>query len=387
MLKVLLYSHFFYPSIGGIETVSLTLAKAFVENGLECFVVTKSDNNVADNFSFPVVRNPNIRQQLELVQWADVILCNGASLALQPWPLVLRKPVIWVHTGYQVSCIDGCGWVEGERAPLVPLDSVAYHLKRAGWRAGMIGAAKLFVRRVFAKHIVSMNVAITKWMLQAQPLPKQVHIYNPFPLANFKDLYSSVPEYDFIYLGRIVSEKGVGTLLRAFATVIWSFNSPSSLLIIGDGNWRSKMEQLAYDLQIAPYVDFVGKKQGRELTEYVSSGRIAIVPSEWYEPMGGVALELMAAGKNLIVSELGGLKEMIGSSDFTFPNGDYEALAKRMLQMLLDENLRNNQLRLLQENLVNFTPSLFIKKYIELLQEVRNKSVISRHNNKNKYKV
>jgi glycogen synthase len=367
-MRVLLYSHYFYPSIGGIESVSLTIAKAFVINNIQCKVVTTTNAESTESFPFKIFRNPKRKQQIELVRWADVILFNGASLALQPWPLLFRKPFIWVHAGYQVSCVDGLGWVEGERAPITPTSSVIFHIKHYGWKAGGTGAIKLFIRRIFAKYLVAKNIAITEWMLKAQPLPRQVQIYNPFPIDDFLKSCNTVTEYDFLYLGRLVSEKGVATLLLAFSKVLQKFNRSSQLLIIGDGNWKDKMEALAEKLHISSNVTFVGKKSGSELANYVSKGRIAIIPSEWYEPMGGVALELMAAGKNLIVSELGGLRECVGDAGLTFPNGDHEALAKCMVSLLNDVSLRNAQLSRFKEIIKNFLPSIFISQYIDLLR-------------------
>jgi glycosyltransferase involved in cell wall biosynthesis len=368
-MKILLYSHYFYPSIGGLESVSLTLAKAFVQNGIECKVITTTDMDAPDNLPFAVVRNPKWRQQIELIFWADAVLYNGASLAMQPWVLLFRKPFIWIHTGYQVSCIDGCGWVEGEKAPLTPVSSFFYHIKRNGIKEALLGGFKLFIKRIFAKHLVSRNVAITQWMLNVQPLPRQVHIYNPFPIDEFLKQKDTPPEYDFLYLGRLVSEKGVETLLRAFSEALPRLEHSSQLLIIGDGNWKAKMEDLAKELQISTYVTFAGRKSGDELVEYVSKGKIAIIPSEWYEPMGGVALELMAAGKGLIVSELGGLKECVGNAGLTFPNSDYKALANRMVDLLQDVSLRETQINSGKEMIKNFLPSIFISQYIDLLHK------------------
>lgn len=368
-MKVLLYSHFFYPSIGGLESVSLTLAKEFVESGVQCKVITTTGSDSSDDFSFTIARNPNWRLQVQLVQWADIILFNGASLALQPWVLLLRKPFIWIHTGYQVSSIDGCGWVEGEKAPIEPVSSFFYHVKRQGLIAGIKGGFKLMVKRFFAKHLVSKNVAITKWMLDNQPLPKQVHIYNPFPIDDFYRPNEIEPQFDFFFLGRLVSEKGVATLLQAFAMALLVLEKPVRLLIIGDGNWRTKMENLAQKLQISSSVTFVGKKTGHELIDYVSRGRIAVIPSEWYEPMGGVALELMASGKNLIVSELGGLKECVGDAGLTFPNGDYHSLASCMVNLFSDASLREKQATIGKERIKGFLPSIFISQYVDLLQK------------------
>jgi glycogen synthase len=369
-MKVLLYSHCFYPSIGGLETVSLTLADGFIQNHIEIKVVTKTASEGNKSFPFAIIRNPNVKQQIVLVKWADVVLFNGASLAMQPWVLLFRKPFVWVHTGYQVSCIDGLGWVEGKRAPIHPLRSIIYHKKLRGWLWAILQGVKLLIRRGVAKCLVSRNVAITEWMNQIQPLPRQIRIYNPFPTAQFCVANTSEHEFDFIYLGRIVSEKGILTLLKAFSKVCLLTKRPIRLLVIGDGNWRANMELVARELQILSMVSFVGNQSGEELVKWISKGKIAVIPSDWYEAMGGVALELMAAGKNLIVSEKGGLKECVGNAALTFPNGDSEALADRMIRLLTDASLREAQLREASTRIKAFNPEFSICQYIDLLKEV-----------------
>ncbi len=375
MLKVLLYSHFFYPSLGGLENVSLALAEGFVANGIECKVITVTPDDGTKEFSFDVIRNPNKNQKIELVKWADVILFNGASMALQPWVLLYRKPFVWVHVGYQVSCIDGLGWVNGNKAPIGVYKSIGYHIKLRGLKVGVTDGVKLILKRFIAKNLVTKNIAITTWMQNLQPLPRQVQIYNPFPLdqflSSFKDNHE--PEYDFVFLGRIVSEKGVSTLLKAFAALVHQYDINTNLLLIGDGKWRDQMQTLAKDLKIADFVSFVGKKSGSQLVDSVSKGKIAVIPSEWYEPMGGVALELMAAGKNLIVSEYGGLKECVGNAGLTFKNGDSVELAECMSKLLNNEALQEEQKQIGKERVKLFHPSIFVAEYITLLKSIVNK--------------
>jgi glycosyltransferase involved in cell wall biosynthesis len=288
--------------------------------------------------------------------------------------LLFKKPFIWIHIGYQVSCIDGLGWVDGKNAPLKPFPSFLFHYRLNGWKKGIKDGTKLLLRRIFAKYIVTQNVAITKWMLEMQRLPRQIHIYNPFPVDQFANTYADDPQYDFLYLGRIVSEKGIATLLKAFAKVYFSKKCSSKLLIIGDGDMKQKMEQLADKLAITDAVIFTGKQTGQKLKDWINKGRIAIIPSEWYEPMGGVAVELMACGKNLIVSEKGGLKECVEDAGLCFPNGDEDALAAQMIRLLDDTSLRKLQAIKAKERASQFMPSIFISKYITLLQSVVNQN-------------
>jgi glycosyltransferase involved in cell wall biosynthesis len=376
-MKVLLYSHAFSPSTGGVETVSMQLAEGFTRHGLECKVVTQTPRETGKTFVFELIDRPDSRRVRELVGWADVVLFNGASLALQPWLLLSRKPFIWVHVGYQTACIDGAGWFDGAPAPLTPWASVRYHAKRRGWARVWRDALKLALRRFVATQLVDTNVAITGWMERANPLPRQIHIYNPFPTDRYAAAASHegpTPEFEFLYLGRLVSEKGIDTLLRAFAQIVARrASAPPRLLIIGDGDRRAALEALARELGVAPRVVFAGNQRGDALIDWVCKGRIAVIPSAWYEPMGGVVVELMAAGRNLIVSRDGGLAECMGDAGLSFANGDADALAKCMLELLDDPALRASQSARAKARALEFAPGRFIDQYVALLERTTRK--------------
>ncbi len=372
-MKVLLYSHAFHPSLGGVETVSMALALGFLSKGVECKVVTQSPAEASDTTTFPfdVIRQPSRQQARELVRWAEVVLFNGASLALQPWVILERKPFVWVHVGYQAACIDGLGWVDNAPAPITPLPSIRFHARRSGWAFGIKEGLKLMLRRAVATFVVDRNVAITHWMDKAMPLPRQVHIYNPFPIEKFRGADNPFPEFDFFYMGRMVQEKGVDILLHAFAEVHRRRpESKAQLLLIGDGGARPEMEKLVTEFGLFDAVVFAGRQSGEALVEWTSKGRIGVIPSVWYEPMGGVAVELMAAGKSLIVSEAGGLAECVGDAGLVFPNGDHIALADHMLTLLDDPDLQRSQSARARERAKSFLPAIFVDQYIALLKEV-----------------
>ena len=369
-MKVLLYSHVFHPSTGGVETVSRTLAEGLMQRGIDFKLLTNTP--AADDttiFGYDVVRTPNATTARELIDWADVVLFNGASLALQPALLRSRKPFIWVHVGYQVSCVDGLGWVDGEPAPTTPWASIAFHARRSGPVRTAVGGAKLFLRRIVARQFVARHIAITQWMDKAQPLPRQVQIYNPFPIDRFRGAApASEAPYDFVYLGRMVSEKGVDTLIQAFAQVVQQAHVKPRLLLIGDGDRMTQLQQLARSLGLEDNVHFAGRQNGQSLVDWVGRGAIGVVPSAWNEPMGGVAVELMAAGRGLIVSERGGLAECAGDAGLLFPNGDSQALADCMRRVLAEPQLRHMLSQRALNRAERFRPERFVDQYVELLR-------------------
>lgn len=370
-MKILLQSTLFYPSVGGIETVSQCLAERYFELGHTCTVLTRSNSDKQESFLFQVVRRPSFFEKKRLVQSHDIVHCNGASLELILLAKFFRKPIVWTHAGYQVVSIDGLGWYEGEVSPLSPYSSFLFHLKKQGVIRAAVLFLKLLLRR-FASLFIDRHVAITQWVARRQPFLNQIVIYNPFPINRFTSIRDKTDfEYDFFYLGRMVSEKGVSTLLEAFVKFLESRpNYSKKLLLIGDGSWRLNLEKLAINLGVFEKVDFVGKQTGDRLLQYVSKGKIAIIPSEWEEPMGGVALEMLAAGKPVIVSKNGGLAECVGEAGLTFSNGDSSALHKQMELLYLDGDLQNKLKRNAQDQILKFDELSLTKQYVSLFESL-----------------
>jgi glycosyltransferase involved in cell wall biosynthesis len=358
--------------VGGIETVSALMAELFNKLGHECSVLTQVENAEPDPFNYRVHRKPSVLKTIRLVRSADIVISKGASVRMIPYCLLLFRPFIWIHSGYQASCVDGLGWVDGEQSPLTPKASIAFHYRRSGLICAAVSAFKLYLRRFACRHIVAMNVAVTDWVAMRQPFKKQIRIHNPFPIYRFSESQrSNKQRYNFVYLGRLVSEKGVGTLIRAFDLVVkQNPHEPLNLLIIGDGNWRHKLETLVKELALKNSIIFAGRKRGAELVALIQQCGIAVVPSEWEEAMGGVALELLAAGKPVIVSKRGGLAECIGDAGLLFDNGNHEELAECMSRLLKDEKLRNFLLEKARTQIKKFDPEKLAKQYIDLFKRV-----------------
>jgi glycosyltransferase involved in cell wall biosynthesis len=372
-VHVLLYSKPFFPDMGGLESVSLTLAEQIVAAGHECTVLTETVASPERERAFPfaVARAPSPLQRLQLARSADIVHSNGAALALFPYAKLARKPFLWTHSAYQMVSVDGAGWADGEPTPLTPLASLRWYARKRGLRRASVDAFKLGTRRVVG-HLVDKNVAITNWVARRQPLPNQVVIYNPFPLSRFKRGPSRPvrPDHDFLFVGRLVNEKGVETLLQALASLnSRPGRSPATLLIVGGGA-QARLENLAASLGIGAQVSFVGSKRDQELLDSIARARIAVVPSVLEEPMGGVALELLAAGLPLIVSERGGLAECTGDAAWTFPNADHQALAELMGRLLDDESLRVSKLERAKEVVARFDEQRLAQQYIDLYAEI-----------------
>ncbi len=143
-----------------------------------------------------------------------------------------------------------------------------------------------------------------------------------------------------VVAGRLVPEKGIDTLVRAFARLA-TRDPISSLVVIGEGPERSNLLGLAADLGVGDRLNFTGKLSPEATLAVVRSAWVVCVPSLWEEPFGMIAAEAQMHGVAVIASRCGGLSEIVadGETGYLVPPGDPEAMACRLQQLLSDRAL------------------------------------------------
>jgi glycosyltransferase involved in cell wall biosynthesis len=130
----------------------------------------------------------------------------------------------------------------------------------------------------------------------------------------------------FLYVGRLVREKGLDTLLDAWADVFGG-SGKARLVLVGDGPLREALAQQAKARGIAADVEFAGHRANVE--DYVAAADVGVLPS-LIEGLSNTLLEFMAAGMPAIASRVSGSEDMVvtGTNGWLFEPGDREALAK-----------------------------------------------------------
>ena len=285
------------------------------------------------------------------------------------------------HTGYQVAAIDGAGWYDGKLAPLRPIPSFLFHLRHGKLLNTLRGIFKVTALRTFAKRYVTANVAISDWMKRRHPLPRQVRIHNPFPISKFVEgkNTSGHYDYDFFFLGRLVTEKGVNVLIDAFAEVQRRSENKYRLCIIGEGPERPRLEAMVAAADQEANVTFTGLLTKAPLVRQLQSCKIAVLPSTWEEPFGGATSEILAADKNIIVSRDGALSEIVADAGLSFPNSDSHALAEAMLTLAEDEALQRQQRANAKRRIQDFNEEDLIDEYVALFRRILNQPPHSLH--------
>jgi glycogen(starch) synthase len=336
-LKILVTSYVFAPSLGGIETVTALLIPEFIQAGHEVKLVTKTMETDDVSRPYEVVRKPGPAKMLELTRWCDVFFQNNISLELS-WPLLFisRPWVIAHHT-----------WIG--------------HEAERDWRPIL----KKFLLRFAA------NASISRPIADALPVSSVV-LGNPYSPKTFRVIPGIKRDRELLFLGRLVSDKGIDLILKALVELRRRGLAPR-LTIIGSGPSLDSLRSMAEEFQVAHQVEFVGPQKGEELARSVNAHQIMLVPSYWSEPFGLVALEGIACGCAVIVSHNGGLPEAVGPCGITFEPGNSMALADAIEKGLIQPHFREDLQKHAQAHLAPFAPSEVAGRYLLLFSQMTGK--------------
>lgn len=301
-MKILIASYAFLPSMGGIEIFTELLANAFCARGHAVKIVTITPSGDFESHPFEVIRRPAPAEMLRLLRWCDVFVHNNISLRFA-WPLLL-VPRPWI---------------------------VSIHSPLTGAK-GLL-RAKLFLKRTVLRlaHVVACSPGIALQLGHGT-----LFIPNPYRAALFRRLDDAPRPYDLVFLGRLVSDKGLDVLIRALAVLREGGHRPR-LLVIGGGPEETALRAQCAALQVSEQVEFAGRLPNEDVVQRLNRCQIMVVPSVWEEPFPVVPLEGIACGCVVVASHAGGLPEGVGPCGVTFPKGDAAALAARITELLQDD--------------------------------------------------
>lgn len=333
-MKILFSSYAFRPNVGGIETVSAILAEEFVAAGHEVEVITETCGDDSGEELYRVTRRPSFSKLITLLRGSDLFFQNNISLRSLLPALLLRKPIIAVHQTW-IRGVDG----------------------KTGWNGRL---KRMLLGRV-------TNVAISRAL--ADDIDRECTVIpNPYRDGLFQIVPDIARDKTLIFVGRLVSDKGVDLLLRALAHLSSEGLNPD-LTIIGDGPDAETLSALNRELNLQNQVVFAGQKAGEDLVRSLNRHRIMVIPSRWAEPFGVVALEGIACGCAVIGSEAGGLKEAIGPCGITCANGDERALADALKRLLQDQALEESLRHAAPTHLERFKARAVARRYLDLIEQ------------------
>ena len=159
---------------------------------------------------------------------------------------------------------------------------------------------------------------------------------------DFRRKFASDNEKIIMCAGRLVYEKGFQYLISAAPKILDGYHD-SKFIIAGKGGMLDELKAQANYLGISNKVYFTGQLNYKDLYKMYKSADVAVFPST-YEPFGLVAIEAMYAGIPTVVSDVGGLNEIVehrvdGMKSYA---GNPNSIADSILALLYDHQLADN---------------------------------------------
>ena len=233
----------------------------------------------------------------------------------------------------------------------------------------------LFNRFVPKTKVISISKSVEQHVLKTLGVPKErsLLLYNAIPPNDsFKkknkspDLVSSNSLINLLFVGRLVNQKSVHTLLKAVSVLKKKgYERIINVSIVGDGVLRSALENLSKELQIDHIVKFEGEII--EVERYYEKSDIFILPSIW-EGFGIVILEAFRANLAVIATNIEGPSELMDDNinGLLFKPNNYEELAEKIMFLIEDKSFRIN---LAKNGFLTFNDKYNINKYVKSLNE------------------
>lgn len=288
------------------------------------------------------------------------VLHTHSMVELPPmvWSIAARRGIAIVHTlhDYDLLCIRGALFKDGKAcAPRHLACRVLSAPKRALHdHIDVVAAVSAPVLAIHRAH----------GLFEAMPPEARQVVWNPVEVAGqakHAPPRDAGPDHVFGFMGRLVSEKGLGILIdacRRLPPTGWR------LVVAGAGPDRERFEQQAIGMP----VEFLGFADARV---FLGSIDTLVVPPMWDEPFGLTTLEAYAAGKRVIGSDSGVIREFIDRVDpgWCVPKGDVPALAERM-QAAMQAGTRV-VLQHASALLAELAPERVANRYLHLYQQAR----------------
>lgn len=357
-MKILMLTWEYPPRIvGGIARVVHDLSKRLIKDGHEVTVITYRDGNVPEYENDKGVEVYRVDNYMihpnNFIDWIMQLNFNMIAKATE----VINK-----EGGFDV--IHAHDWLVTYAAKSLKqsfnLPMVAtIHATEAGRNSGIHDDTQRYINDAewlltYEATEVIVNSNYMKGHVQGLfglPFDKISVIPNGINLNNFTGIDR---DYDFrrrfamdnekiiLYVGRLVYEKGVQHLISAMPKILENYHD-SKLVIAGKGGMIDELKSQVDSMGLSNKVYFTGYLNQKEVQKMYKCADVAVFPST-YEPFGIVALEAMLAGIPTVVSDIGGLNEIVehGVNGMKSYTGNPNSIADSVLSLLFDPQLAMN---------------------------------------------
>ena len=354
-MKILMLSWEYPPRVvGGISRVVHDLSQKLVKDGQDVTVVTYRDGDTPyyeDDDGVKVYRVDNFMiAPNNFIDWVMQLNFNMIAKAGEIIAKEGKFDVIHAHdwlaayaaktlkTSYDIPMVCTIHATEAGRNSGIRTDMQKY-INDTEWLL-TYEASEVIVNSNYMKSEIQRLFGL--------PFEKINVVPNGVNLNSFNNVYR---DYDYrrrfamdnekiiLFMGRLVYEKGIQHLIAAMPKILDHYHD-TKLVIAGKGGMLDELKAQANNLGISQKVYFAGYLNSKDVKKMYRCADISVFPST-YEPFGIVALEAMLAGVPVVVSDIGGLNEIVehGVTGMKSYAGNPNSLADSILNLLFDHKL------------------------------------------------
>ena len=349
-MKICILSGTYHPDVGGPPTYLLGLAEALVHQGHDINVVTYGDSHC--QYPYRVTRVPRslpaparmalfALETLRQARGAQLLFVNDYGLPPTVANLLLHKPIV-------MKIVGDFAWEYSLRHALVPAG-----LGIEEFQQSHFGPTVESLRSLQSWYARSADLVITPseylarivagWGVPGEKLRVVFNAPTPILLAGPSgqrpSALAAFSSSHFLVstVARLAPWKGVDVLIRAVAEAR-SRVTNLRLVVVGDGEERSKLEHLAAPL--GETVHFVGDVS-REVAVSIMQHSSLLALCSAYEGFSHVLLEAMQQALPVVATAVGGNPELVrdGQNGLLVPYGDVTALAHAIVRLARDHDL------------------------------------------------
>jgi 1,4-alpha-glucan branching enzyme len=384
--RILLLSWEFPPrTVGGLSRHVYDLSRYLVRNGCEVHVVTAEVEGYPDEEMIEGIH----------VHRVHVLSPDGGEFI--HWVFQLNLAMIefcqtLVDSGYCFDLIHAHDWLVGDVVktlkellciPVIATIHATEHGRNHGiytdlqrtihgqeWRL-TYEASRVIVCSSYMKSEVQEVFALPPEKIDVVPNgidPELLHLKGAEELR--KHAYALDSERIVLYIGRLVREKGVHVLLAAAPEILEEFPD-TKFVIVGKGPAMNDLQRQAEAIGISGHVLFTGFVDDERRNQLLHLADVAVFPS-LYEPFGIVALEAMATGLSVVVSNVGGLADVIdhGRNGLKIYPNDAYSLATQVKQVLGNPEWSREMRETALQDILKYDWNRIAKRTIDIYHHV-----------------
>lgn len=353
-MRILMLSWEYPPRVvGGMAHVVAEISRALAREGNEVEVITSLDQNLPEQEVIDRVTvhrvAPYHGRPLNFFAWVHqlnlAMLEKGVTLNNQrPFDLIHAHDWLAAYPGrglkyiYQMPLLATIHATEFGRSSGLHTDEQRYIGEVEWWLT--YESWKVTCCSRFMREEVQTVFNLPPDKIEIIPngiRPAAFQVKRPDPAV--RQRFAAPDEKIIFFIGRLVREKGVQTLLEALPMIRDRFPAVR-LIVAGQGNYEEELHRLALQLGVDRQATFTGFIDENTRNQLYAHADVAAFPS-LYEPFGLVALEAMATGTPVVVGDTGGFAENVedGVNGIRAESGNAGDLARKIISLLENRGL------------------------------------------------